>query len=105
MHNFIIFSPWWYRQALNYVKKLGCKDNLKDELESAAKTANEAEEPQKPEKRRIKLSDIPIWQAAVDRIKKDDSKPKVEKKVKEEKKQKKEKQKKSKEGRNAADQQ
>jgi len=75
------------------------------ELESAAKTANEAEEPQKPEKRRIKLSDIPIWQAAVDRIKKDDSKQKVEKKVKEEKKQKKERQKKSKEGRNAADQQ
>ena len=75
------------------------------ELESAARTANEAEEPQKPEKKRIKLSDIPIWQAAVDRIKKDDSKPKVEKKVKEEKKQKKEKQKKSKEGRNAADQQ
>ena len=75
------------------------------ELESAAKTANEAEEPQKPEKRRIKLSDIPIWQAAVDRIKKDDSKPRVEKKVKEEKKQKKERQKKSKEGRNAADQQ
>ena len=75
------------------------------ELESAARTANEAEEPQKPEKKRIKLSDIPIWQAAVDRIKKDDSKPKVEKKGKEEKKQKKEKQKKSKEGRNAADQQ
>lgn len=75
------------------------------ELESAAKTANEAEEPQKPEKKRIKLSDIPIWQAAVDRIKKDDSKQKVEKKVKEEKKQKKERQKKSKEGRNAADQQ
>ena len=75
------------------------------ELESAARTANEAEEPQKPEKKRIKLSDIPIWQAAVDRIKKDDSKPKVEKKVKEEKKQKKEKQKKSKEGRNAANQQ
>ena len=75
------------------------------ELESAAKTANEAEEPQKPEKKRIKLSDIPIWQAAVDRIKKDDNKQKVEKKVKEEKKQKKERQKKSKEGRNAADQQ
>ncbi|MBO7730180.1 MAG: HAMP domain-containing histidine kinase [Lachnospiraceae bacterium] len=75
------------------------------ELESAAKTANEIEEPQKTEKRRIKLSDIPIWQAAVDRIKKDDSKPKPEKKVKEEKKPKKERQKKTKESKNAADQQ
>lgn len=66
------------------------------ELESAAKTANEPEEVQKPERRRIKLSDIPIWQAAVDRIKKEDARPKEKaSKVK---------QKKTKEGRNAADQ-
>ena len=75
------------------------------ELESAAKTANEMEEPQKTEKRRIKLSDIPIWQAAVDRIKKDDNRPKPEKKEKEEKKQQTKKQKKAKVRKDAADQQ
>ena len=81
------------------------------DLESAARTANEPEEEQKPEKKRLKLPEIPIWKAAVDRINKSDNKSKEEKKTKEEKKEKvekkakKEKQKAKKEIQDAANQQ
>lgn len=80
------------------------------ELESAAKQPNEPEEVQKPERMRIKLPEIPIWKAAVDRINKESMKSKEnkkikeEKKAKEEKKPKKENKRKTKESQDAADQ-